>query len=692
MKFHTFYIVWIVLFLLTALTAKPATVKSQFNDTTYSQLYPEKHHAKLEQIIAQFLMKNHYKRFFLDDSLSSFLYNEYLRNMDFNRIYFLKSDINEFDNDRYQFDNDILNGNLDAAYLIFNRFRARFIERIDYALKAIQTPFDFTINETYTPKRDSLPWAASVGELDTIWYKRLKNEALSLKLANKNNQGIQETLEKRYKNLKKRMIQYETEEVFQLFINSFTESIDPHTTYFSPKNSEDFKINMSLSLEGIGASLQSDNDYTKIIEIVPGGPADKSGLLHSNDRIIGVAQGIGGEMVDVIGWRLDDVVRLIRGPKTTIVRLQVLRAKDGENSLPVTIQLVRDKIKLEDRAAAADTLYLDYEGGKHCFGVIDIPTFYADFDSKRNGDENYKSTTNDVRRILKEFENLNIEGIIIDLRRNGGGFLSEAVELSGLFISDGPIVQVRYANGAIRSEFDTDPEQVYSGRLAVLVDEGSASASEIFAAAIQDYHRGIVIGNQTYGKGTVQNVTELNRYLGSNDNYGQLKFTNAKFYRINGSSTQHLGVIPDIEFPTRYNHDEIGESSNKSALIWDQIEPAQYDNYSPNLTQLIPSLRFRHNERIQTNQEFNDFLKDITEYQEKKKQTSISLLESSRRAELKKDETYGDDDSESYDESEEDSIAQNDSTDQNQPKKLYKSDFMIKECGFILADYKKISK
>ncbi|RMD97418.1 MAG: tail-specific protease, partial [Calditrichaeota bacterium] len=465
------------------------------------RLFPEKQHPTLSRTIASLLHRYHYSHYALNDSLSSEIFDRYVKSLDHNKSYFLASDIRQFEKYRYALDDEVKQGNLQPVYDFFNLYLQRADERVDYVLRRLQQPFDFSKDEYYRFDRKDVPWAKTRAELDEIWRKRLKNEALSLKLNGKDQAGIVEVLSKRYKNFRKRLNQYNSEDVFQIFMNSVTESYDPHTNYFSPITSDNFRIQMSLSFEGIGARLTTENDYTKVVEIIPGGPADLSDELHANDKIIGVGQGRHGEIVDVIGWRIDDVVQLIRGKRGTVVRLQVIPAGSELNGTTKIVTLVRDKIKLEEQAAKSEVIEIDHEKRHYKIGVIKIPTFYSDIAGQERGDRDFKSTARDVRRLLGELQAKHVDGIIVDLRNNGGGSLQEAIDVTGLFIKRGPVVQIRNSNGRINLGNDTDPSIVYDGPLAVLVDRLSASASEIFAAAIQDYGRGVVIGSQTFGKG-----------------------------------------------------------------------------------------------------------------------------------------------------------------------------------------------
>lgn len=674
----------VLLVSLLSLTAFAQNAEPDTNQIVFSELTPEPQHRNVSQLVSHILMRNHYQQKPINDSLSSDIFDLYIRTLDYNRLYFLESDIKSFESQRYMFDDYVLSGQVEKPYEIFDIYEQRTAERLEYVFQLLKQPFDFTIDEYLELDRENAPWAKTKEELNELWRKRIKNDALNLKLAGKNWDDISKTLQKRYKRMQKNVSQYQSEDVFELIMNSLAESFDPHTNYFSPKDFDDFKIRMSQSLEGIGARLMNENDYTKVVEIVPGGPADKSKQLFPNDRITGVGQGRDGEIVDVIGWRIDDVVQLIRGKKSTVVRLQVLRADAAESALPDTISLVRDKIKLEDQSARGDTLNIRYNGKERTFGIINIPSFYSDFDARRTGDTNYKSTSRDVAKIIEELKTDNIEGLIIDLRGNGGGFLNEAVDLTGLFIDKGPVVQVRNSTGRTEVEWDEQAGTVYDGPLIVLVDRLSASASEIFAAAIQDYNRGIIIGSQTFGKGTVQNAYDLNRYLSNPSlKFGQLKLTIAKFYRINGGSTQHVGVIPDITFPSRFDLMEIGESTSKNALLWDKIDPVKYQTEG-NVSAVVPQLAQRSKARLAGNADYAKLLKNLAELEEKQKMIRLSLQESKRRAERSK--TEKDKTAEVMEE-----VAAADSTDMalahTSLRKGLKKDLLLKESAFILGDY-----
>ena len=613
--------------------------KAIFNSSdTLNVIKPADHYQIENQLITSILTRYHFKEFEINDSLSNMIFNRYLEVLDNGKNYFLASDIESFNSQKYNLDDNLFKGDLQFYYDVFNVYLNRVNERMTFVDDLLNTEFDYSINENYEYDRDKSSWAKNQTELNELWRKRLKNDALTYKLNGKDWEFIQKTLKKRYKNFAHFLNQYNSEDVFQLAMNSFTQSIDPHTNYLSPVTSDNFKIDMSLSLEGIGARLQTEDDYTKVAEVIPGGPAAKSGLLKVDDKIIGVAQGEDGEFEDIIGWRITDAVKLIRGAKGTLVRLQILKAGSDLNAKPIEISLIREKVKLEDQAAKGSVLEIMNEDKPFKIGVIDIPNFYIDFEGQRNGDGNYKSTTKDVKKILDSLKTENVDGIIIDLREDGGGSLQEAIELTGLFIKDGPVVQVKNSDGNIDVAKDPDPSIVYDGPLAVLVNRFSASASEIFSGAIQDYGRGLIIGEQTYGKGTVQNLIDLNRLSSQkNLNLGQVKLTIAKYYRVNGGSTQNLGVVPDISYPTMIDPKDFGESSESTALPWDEIKSADFNKFS-DMSKFIPELNEKHLERISTNKDFQYLLEDINIYKENKKKTFISLNEEIRKQEKQKDE------------------------------------------------------
>lgn len=627
----------LVLFVIVAAScnAQSAEELSEQNGIidTNAVLHPEKIQPKETQIITRILSNYHYEKPGINDSISAVTFNNYIETLDHNRLYFLKDDIERFQNYRFALDDDLMNGILEPAFDIFNTYKKRLNERMKFITERLNHEFNYNFDESYNTDRKDAEWAYDDKDLNEIWRKKLKHESLNLLLNDKDWEKTSELLANRYKNFHRIILQYKAEDVYQLFLNSFADALDPHTNYFSPKTAENFKINMSLSLEGIGASLTNENDYTKIARIIPGGPADQSKQLFEDDRIVGVAQGDTGKMVDVIGWRVDDVVQLIRGKKGTKVRLQILRAEDTHDMPTDEISLVRDKIKLEEQAAKKKVFSLDEDGKNFKLGVIELPTFYSDFEARNRGDKDYKSTTRDVKRIIGELKKEKVDGIIVDLRDNGGGSLQEAIELTGLFIKDGPVVQVRNSNGLVEVGDDPDPGIFYDGPLAVMVNRNSASASEIFTGAIQDYGRGIVIGERTYGKGTVQNLIDLNQFIPVKESkVGQLKLTIAKYYRVTGSSTQRLGIIPDILYPTAVDPNEYGESSRPSALKWDRINSAQFKKFN-DFSKIIPEMMRKHANRIRRNPEFHYLIEEIEDYKANKNKTEYSLNYDVRKAE-----------------------------------------------------------
>lgn len=625
------------LMLLIFVLVVPLTVAGQIQPLApvVAQLTPAAKHSNLDQTIAQLLAQYHYSQSELDDRLSNAILDSYLNVLDGNRSYFLANDIELFERKyRSALDESLVSGDMQPAYEIFNVYQRRLAERTAHVLKLIRHhKLDFTVDETLELDRKELPWARSQGELDELWRKRIKHELLALKLAGQDLDEARKTLEKRYGGRLRRTAKSNSDDVFQLYMNAVSQTFDPHTAYFSPRTSENFNIQMRLSLEGIGTVLRMEDEMVTVVELVPGGPADLSSAIKPEDKIVAVGQGNKGSLVDVIGWRLDDVVDLIRGPRNTVVRLQVVPAKEGLEHPGKVVRLERDTIKLEKQAASSTIKTFTENGRKIRIGVITIPTFYSDFAAAQRGDKNYRSTTRDVRRILKSLEQAGVEGIVIDLRQNGGGSLQEAIELTGLFIEKGPVVQVRTVNGDVEVEHDPDPALIYDAPLAVLVDRFSASASEIFAGAIQDYGRGIVIGDPTFGKGTVQTLIDLDRFLPEAVGpAGQLKITVAKFYRINGSSTQHRGVKPDISLPSAFDSREVGESAQEHALAWDEIDPIRY-RHSQHLADLIPQLKKHHETRIKTNPDFAAYLKEIEAAKQARAKTTVSLNEKKRRKE-----------------------------------------------------------
>jgi carboxyl-terminal processing protease len=595
--------------------------------TSYSAAtieYSEKQKETATDLVHK-LETRHYSKRKFDDELSSQLLDSYFRSLDPSHLFLYQSDVDEFEKYRLQLDDQFAAGDLEAGFAIFNRYQQRINERLARLVEELPdmvAAMDFTVDEELSLEPEKLTWAASVEEANERWRKQIKNAVLSLKLAEKPDDEIVPTLTKRYKNQQHRISQYNEQDVFQVYANALTELYDPHTNYLSPRTSENFNINMSLSLEGIGAVLQLQDEYTRVSRIVPAGPADKQGQLQPSDRIIGVAQGEDGEFEDVVGWRLDEVVALIRGPKDTIVRLQVIPAATKTDERKV-VTIVRNRVKLEEQSAQSSIVEIPEGDTIRKIGVIDIPAFYIDFEALRKGETDYKSTTRDVKRLLDDLVADDVDGIIVDLRNNGGGSLQEANELTGLFIEYGPTVQIRHSSRKVFRDGKRLRTPYYEGPMAVLINRLSASASEIFAGAIQDYQRGLVVGSQSFGKGTVQTLIPLTE--------GQLKLTESKFYRISGESTQHRGVIPDLAFPSRYDMEEIGESSLDHALNWDQINPVRHRKYH-DIPALVPPLTDQYQKRIESDPDFAYLEDSLALAAEARGLQSLPLNEAARLA------------------------------------------------------------
>jgi carboxyl-terminal processing protease len=586
-------------------------------------LKQEAQHTTASKRVTNTFTREHYKRFSFNDALSEQIFDRYVESLDYSKSIFLQSDIARFEVNKKQFDDALMSGKLDFAYDLFNLSLQRRFERFQYAISLLDKEMTFDKEDAFFYDREDAEFAKTQDELNEYWRQRVKSDALRLKLTGKTWPEIKELLTKRYNNALKRLIQTDSEDAFQVVMNAFARSIEAHTSYLSPRRAEQFKMDMDLELEGIGAVLGYDEDYTVIRSLVPGGPADKSEKIKPDDKIVGVAQE-GEEFVDVIGWRLDNVVDLIKGPKGTKVRLQYLKGSDSHGT-PKIVEIVRDKIKLEDRAAKSNVFEAKYSDLTSKIGVIEIPSFY-------------NNLSKDVKVELTKLKEQNVDGIVIDLRQNGGGSLYEATQLTGLFIDQGPVVQIHTAYNRVEAQKDRDGITFYDGPITVLVDRYSASASEIFAAAIQDYGRGVVIGEQTFGKGTVQQHRPLakNYDLFSNQ-LGSVTYTIAKFYRINGGSTQHKGVVPDILLPSAIDPEEWGESQEDNALPWDKINQAQYKSLD-NLNPLVTYLNEKHTTRVAVEPEFNYVLADIERYNAEKDKNYISLLESERLKEREESE------------------------------------------------------
>ncbi len=603
-------------------------------------LVPTTTEADAAQLSARFLTRFHYDAQPLDDAMSARIYDAYFKLLDGEKVFFTQADLARFAPLRTKLDDAIWNKDLSAPFSIFNLYVQRAVERMSYARGLLAKGFDFSADTSYLFDRKDAARPKDQAELDDLWRKRTMNDWLRLKLAGKNDADIRQTLDKRYTNYIERVRQLDGADAFQSFMSAYAQTTDPHTDYLGPRAAENFDIAMKLSLEGIGAVLQARDDYTLIRELVPAGPAAKSGKIEVGDRIVGIGQGPSGPMVDVIGWRLDDVVNRIRGKKDTVVRLEVLPSDSGLDGKHQIVTLVRKKVSIEEQAAKKKIIDIKDGDVSRKIGVIDLPTFYSDFGARSEGDKNYKSATRDVERLLGELKAAGVEGVVVDLRNNGGGSLAEANALTGLFIDQGPVVQVRSAKGRVEQQGDDVPGMAWSGPLAVLVNRGSASASEIFAAAIQDYHRGLIIGEPTFGKGTVQNLVDLDRFSAATDKpqFGELKMTIAEFFRISGGSTQLKGVTPDIAFPNSGEAKDFGESSYDNALKWTQIAPADYQPVA-NLDAYLPQLEQEHLARTAKSPSWKLMLDELAQFQALRAKTSISLNFATREAERKHLET-----------------------------------------------------
>jgi carboxyl-terminal processing protease len=595
---------------------------------------PTERHARVARLVSSMFERSHYRQAPVNDPVSSLVLDRYLESLDGLRSYFTAADIEEFERYRYELDDAILEGKLEPAFEIFNRYQQRSRERMKFALAVLDKEPDFTLDETFQFDRRKAPWAKDSAELDELWRKRVKNDAISLMLADKTWPEAREVLQKRYERAAKRSEQVTADDVFEIFMNAFAHVFDPHSSYFSPRNSEEYRIQMSLSYEGIGASLQSLDDYVTIMEVLPGGSAQQSGELKATDRIIAVGQGKTGEMVDVVGWRLDDVVALIRGPNGSFVRLLIQPGKASTDAKERVVTLPRTKITLEAQAAKKELRTIERGDRKLRVGVITVPSFYQDYNARAAGEEEFRSTTRDVRKLLDEFKaEGGIDGLVLDLRENGGGHLSEAIGLVNLFVPRGPVVQLRETGGRVEVLESEADAPAYDGPLTILVDRFSASASEIFAAAMQDYGRGVVIGQETYGKGSVQNLYPLDRYaIGQDPGYGQLTVTIGMYYRVTGDSTQNRGVQPDVRLPSAIDTAEVGESSRDAALPWNRIRPSQFRREGT-LGPVIAELQGLHEQRVGADPDYQHMLSEIATLEDMRKRKDVSLNLEKRRQE-----------------------------------------------------------
>jgi len=697
--FKKFYLVLV----LGAALACNASPKKLIKVPGSNDIQPDEQQSVVCKTVAELITNYNYKKVPLNDSLSLVIYNRYIKLLDESHNYFLASDVADFDKYKTILDDDVKSGNLNDVFYIFNVYQKRYIEHLKYSLAQIDNNFDYTQNEKYTFDRDSLPWAGSQGQMDSIWYLKVKYDLLNLKLASTDIAKNKENLKKRYQSLLTQANKLNNQDVFQVFMDAFTEAIDPHTNYFNPANAANFNIDMSRQLEGIGASLNTENEFVTIKAIIPGGPADKSRQINIDDRIIAVGQGKEGEFQNVVGWRIENAIALIRGTKGTIVRLELLPKGTSAGGKTKVVEMVREKIILKDESAKKQIRTYNSNGKVVKIGIISVPAFYIDFNDYKSGNPNYKSTTHDVKLIIDSLKRENVDGIVMDLRQNGGGSLMEAIELTGLFIKTGPVVQVRNADDKVEVDKDEDPSIAYTGPLAVLVDRFSASATEIFSGAIQDYGRGLIIGTQTYGKGSVQNAIDLDRVIspsirekiaqltgktakptstGSQSTFGQLNLTIAKFYRISGSSTQHKGVMPDIQFPSVIPLDKYGEDTEPSAMPFDIIAKSDYAKVG-DFSLVLPQLKKLHTQRMANSASYKYLLQDIADFKKHDAEKSITLNEKQLK------EQRDADDKKSLEEENLRRVAmglQPLKKGQTKPKNE-DLDFLKREAGQVLTDY-----
>ena len=622
-----------LLWLVFALAAATQAASIELGSPLYPELKPTQQQSQAAHLAAELLIRHHYKTVPLDDAMSEKIFDHYLKALDSEKIFFVQTDIDQLADYRTALDDAILKEDLSAPFAIFNLYTQRVLERFTYARSLLKDGFDFQQKESYQYLREKEPWPKSGNEMREVWRKRVKNDYLRLKLAGKDDKSIAETLDKRYSNSQKRISQVTSQDAFQAFMNAYTMAIEPHTNYMGPRAAGEFDIAMKLSLVGIGAVLAEKNDYTIIRELVPGGPAALSGQLIIGDRILGVAQGKGGIMMDIQGWRLDDIVTLIRGAADSTVLLDILPAGAGPDGSHKLVSLIRKKITLEEQSAKKSVLTVKDGNATWHIGVISLPGFYEDIEARQQGDAHFKSASRDVAHLLEELKRKKVDGVLVDLRNNGGGSLAEAIELTGLFIGQGPVLQTRDAQGNVSVEKDKNVGIAWKGPLGVLINRNSASASEIFAAAIQDYGRGLVIGEPSFGKGTVQTMIDLDQ-IAKNEKpiFGELKMTIAQFFRVNGGTTQLRGVTPDISFPTTADVEDFRESSFDNALPWMRVKAADYSP-ADDLRNLSPILSTRHEARVKNEKDFLCLQEDIAYFTLLTKKNMVSLNESERREE-----------------------------------------------------------
>jgi len=611
----------------------PITLSNDLPDHVPSLLKYNPEHSHLLRLVAAISEQVHFSKKKISNESSHLILKNYLNTLDSQKIYFTQSDINYFQRYRYTIDDALKNGNLESIFDIFRIYRLRVQQRIEYSIKIINSTNSFLVDDEYDFSRENVKWQKDDSILDTSWEKKSKNDLLSILLAGQEINTAKKTLNKRYQKFLNRINNYESNDVIDIFLNSYVHFLDPHSNYLNPNRAEEYEIQTTLSYQGIGARLELSDDYVQIQSIIPGSPAFKNGELKPLDKIIGVLDNESDELIDVIGWELDEVVKLIRGPKNTDVTLQILPTGSNPDGNPYLLTLERDEVELEQQAASSYIETINNAQGTYSIGIIKVPSFYQDFAARRRGDKDYRSTTLDVKKIVENLVDIGIDALTIDLRGNSGGLLDEAASLTGLFINDGPLVQLKDTNEKIDVIEDPIPGSIYDGPMVVLIDRFSASASEIFAGAIQDYKRGIIIGQKTYGKGSVQSLYPLDRYsrFTSKKGFGQLTLTIAKYYRVTGAGTQNKGVIPDIVLPSFIDERLIGEETKINSLPWDKIPSLEF-NTNNSLKEPIHFIENNFKSRSENNLPFDYLKEDIKRSFEQRENSIVSLNIETRTA------------------------------------------------------------
>ena len=611
----------------------PITLSNDLSDHVPSLLKNNPEHSHLLRLVAAISEQGHFSKKKISNESSHLILKNYLNTLDSQKIYFTQSDINYFQRYRYKIDDALKNGNLEPIFDIFRIYRLRVQQRIEYSIKIINSTNSFLVDDEYDFSRENVKWQKDVSILDTSWEKKSKNDLLSILLAGQEINTAKKTLNKRYQKFLSRINNYDSNDVIDIFLNSYVHFLDPHSNYLNPNRAEEYEIQTTLSYQGIGARLELSDDYVQIESIIPGSPAFKNGELKPLDKIIGVLDNESNDLIDVIGWELDEVVKLIRGPKNTNVTLQILPTGSNPDGNPYLLTLERDEVELEQQAASSYIETINNAQGTYSIGIIKVPSFYQDFTARRRGDKDYRSTTLDVKKIVENLVDIGIDALTIDLRGNSGGLLDEAASLTGLFINDGPLVQLKDTNEKIDVIEDPIPGSIYDGPMVVLIDRFSASASEIFAGAIQDYSRGIIIGQKTYGKGSVQSLYPLDRYsrFTSKKGFGQLTLTIAKYYRVTGAGTQNKGVIPDIVLPSFIDEKLIGEETKINSLPWDKIPSLEF-NTNNSLKEPIHFIENNFKSRSENNLPFDYLKEDIKRSFEQRENSIVSLNIETRTA------------------------------------------------------------